>query len=291
MQSRPLIPRGWLRAIIFFLISFLFNGFMFEFTDWLASEILHVSTDVPWIMAADSERLPVMLAMTAIQVAGTLLLVWLFRRYVDRQSMKSLGFSVSGRWKDIAIGFLLGLVLMGGGFLILMALGNLEVHSLQVMPYFLIQHFLLFLLVSVQEEAVSRGYILNNLMESMGKYQALFLSAAIFAVFHLMNPNLSVLGFVNILLGGLLMGVYYIHRKNLWFPIAVHLSWNFFQGPVLGFGISGKKLEGAEMITQDLIGPEWLTGGAFGFEGSLIACVLVLVAVYFVDRFYGTRRH
>ncbi|MFB6305754.1 MAG: CPBP family intramembrane glutamate endopeptidase, partial [Flavobacteriales bacterium] len=84
---------------------------------------------------------------------------------------------------------------------------------------------------------------------------------------------------------GMLLGVYYIHKRDLWFPIMLHLTWNFFQGPVFGFkvsGIAGDK----SMLNQQLNGPIWLTGGEFGFEGSLLLTILLIIAIIIIHYSY-----
>jgi membrane protease YdiL (CAAX protease family) len=125
-----------------------------------------------------------------------------------------------------------------------------------------------------------RGYILNNLLESVNKYIALIITASLFGILHLANPNVSLVGFINIILAGVLLGIYYIHKKNLWFPIGIHFTWNLFQGPVFGFEVSGTN--SIPYITQSIQGNELLTGGEFGFEASLLATFLMIAAILIV---------
>ena len=122
--------------------------------------------------------------------------------------------------------------------------------------------------------------ILSNLLDSMNKFTALIISSIIFALMHMSNPNVSVLSIINIFLAGMLLGIYYIHRKNLWFSISVHLMWNFVQGPILGFEVSGLKIEG--ILQQELVGHNLFTGGEFGFEGSLLCTILSIAGIIFI---------
>jgi membrane protease YdiL (CAAX protease family) len=128
------------------------------------------------------------------------------------------------------------------------------------------------LIVAIGEELVFRGYLLNNLMESLNKYIALVISAAVFALVHGTNPDITDLATLNLFLGGCLLGINYIYTRNLWFAILFHFTWNFFQGPVYGFKVSGLHLPG--ILQQELHGNPIFTGGAFGFEGSVVATVL-----------------
>ena len=122
-----------------------------------------------------------------------------------------------------------------------------------------------------------RGYILSNFSDSMNKYIALVVSSLLFAVMHLANANVTILSFVNIFLAGILLGIYYIHKRNLWFPISLHFSFNFFQGPIFGFEVSGVDVTG--VIIHKVRGPDLITGGIFGFEGSIIATLLLLISI------------
>jgi membrane protease YdiL (CAAX protease family) len=131
------------------------------------------------------------------------------------------------------------------------------------------------ILVSFSEELVFRGYILNNLLHSMPKMPALLVSALLFAGFHTLNPGMSLIGFLNIFIAGVLMGINYIFSRNLWFAVFFHFSWNFFQGPVLGFEVSGLDLP--VMLEQNLRGSTLLTGGAFGLEASWLATFVLSI--------------
>ena len=70
----------------------------------------------------------------------------------------------------------------------------------------------------------------------------------------------------------------------MWFPIALHFSWNFFQGPIFGFEVSGIELN--SLIVQEITGSDLLTGGDFGLEGSALLSVLLLLSIFFVQYLY-----
>ena len=106
---------------------------------------------------------------------------------------------------------------------------------------------------------------------------ALLLSSALFALAHGANPGIGLLSLVNIALAGALMGAAYLRQRNLWEPIALHWAWNWLQGPVLGYGVSGITM-GSPMLELHLAGSPLLTGGAFGFEASLPCTVLLALA-------------
>lgn len=203
-------------------------------------------------------------------------LTFFFRKFVDRQNLTSLGLRFRAGGRDGAIGFLVAPALLGTGSLLLFLHHNVEWTEFNVnsdLPVYC----LLVILASIGEELAFRGYILHHLLESLDRWMALFVSAALFALMHASNPHTSVIAFLNLFLGGWLLGLNYVFTRNLWYSIFLHISWNIFQGPVLGYPVSGLSLP--SLLTMESSGDPLLTGGSFGFEGSLIDSLLTLVAL------------
>ncbi|WAC42016.1 CPBP family intramembrane glutamic endopeptidase [Pedobacter sp. SL55] len=135
-----------------------------------------------------------------------------------------------------------------------------------------------FILVSLTEELFTRGYLLGNLLTSLNKWLALTVSSIVFAAFHLANSNMNWLSFVNLFLAGVLLGLPYLLTRSLWFSIAFHFGWNFFQGTVFGFNVSGREV--FSLILQSRKQNDVFNGGDFGFEGS-VWCVLAQIICIF----------
>ncbi|HEX4850555.1 MAG TPA: CPBP family intramembrane glutamic endopeptidase, partial [Puia sp.] len=91
------------------------------------------------------------------------------------------------------------------------------------------------------------------------------------------NPGMNFIPLINIFLAGILLGMNYIFTRNLWFAFLLHFAWNFFEGPILGYKISGINLP--TLLQMDLKGDLLLTGGEFGFEGSVINTGLTVIAI------------
>jgi hypothetical protein len=134
------------------------------------------------------------------------------------------------------------------------------------------------LFAAALEEMTFRGYMLSNLTASMNKYIALGIISLLFGLGHAAGQNVNIVGMVNCTLMGALVGLYYVHRQNLWAPIAFHLGWNFFQGTILGFRVSGREFDYSFLSTK-FSGNELVTGGANGFEGSLILTFLTILTI------------
>ncbi len=128
--------------------------------------------------------------------------------------------------------------------------------------------FLIFAVVGWQEELLSRGYWLQNLADGLNLQWALFISAALFAMMHLGNPNASWVAIVGLFAAGYFLAYGYVLTRQLWLSVGLHIGWNFFEGNVFGFQVSG--LDTFRLIHQTVHGPELWTGGAFGPEAGLI---------------------
>jgi membrane protease YdiL (CAAX protease family) len=224
------------------------------------------------------ERLPLALTLplTIAQLGVILLLTYLFRRFLDRQSFTGLGFTRQRGWLwEIGFGVILGFVLMGSIFLVEWAGGWLTVsngvwrfQTLGPALLMLAGYFALFILAGASEEIIFRGYILQNLREWPGTILAVIMSSLLFGLVHGLNPNFNLFAALNIALAGVAFCYAYLITGNLWLPLAFHFSWNFFQGPVFSFPVSGV-ISGGLLSTQVSQAKSGITGGAFGPEGGL----------------------
>lgn len=200
-----------------------------------------------------------------------------------------LGMSLKGRGKDLLVGLGVAVLLYAVGFGTSLLMGTVEIASVQWVPRDLLGTLLFFLLVAVTEEVMLRGFVLGRMLSAgMNRFVALFLSSVLFSAMHLFNPNFALLPFVNILLAGCLLGASFLYTRNLCFPVVLHWFWNWLQGPVLGYEVSGMN-SGETLLTLRLTGSDLLTGGSFGFEGSLLCTVLLVVGTLAIVAYYERR--
>ena len=274
--TEPLIKQGWLRVLIFFIGFYLFQiigGAAIGIIIVLIKGANSTKETLDAISSADSTVLIAL--MVLFNFITALLLVFIFRKFIDRRTVYSLGWNFSDNKLNAFVGLFAGIASVGAGTLILAAMKNLRFTGWMVEGEDLIISLGIMILVAVAEELMFRGYILSNLMQSTNKYIALLVSAILFGVAHLSNPNFNWLTFVNIFLAGLFLGINYIYTQNLWYAILLHFAWNFFQGPVLGYEVSGLNFQ--SLLQQELNGNEMITGGKFGFEGSIVATVMMII--------------
>lgn len=216
-----------------------------------------------------------------IQCLVTTLVIWLFLR-VGKTKWADIGVNNKSKsFVHFAIGTGLGTSLISILAIILHATGQISLEAPQGPSYWLFVGIILFLAVAWAEELWFRGYAVKVLQADYKRNTVIIVSSVLFALAHLGNPNASLIGIVNIVIAGFALVVLYEATNSLWLPIGFHFSWNYVQGFVFSFSVSGLSLEGLIPVTihQNNI---W-TGGAFGLEGSILSTILLLLltsAVY-----------
>ena len=207
--------------------------------------------------------------LQAILVVG---LTYIFRRFIDRKSFVSLGLATTSGWvAETLLGLFLGFGVMACIFAFGWVTGWSTVHLTSTPVYRVIPqlagYVILYIATGLTEELMFRGYLLQTLSEWPGTTAAVVITSVLFGLFHACNPSVSPLALTHLLIAGFVFAYAYLATGRLWLPIALHFSWNFFQGPVFGFPVSGVPPQG--LFVVESTGPVWVTGGAFGPEAGL----------------------
>ena len=212
--------------------------------------------------------------------AGVLALYGCWWRWTEKQKAKDIPMHrLAG---DTALGFGIGILffILVTGFIAL--LGGYRIDSINWNWKYLIQNLFMFLVVAVGEEVLFRGIVFRMIDDRWGTVVGLIASALIFGFVHITNSNATVWSSLAIAIeAGLLLAAAYKWSGTLWLPMGIHWSWNYFQGPIFGFAVSGNGTP--SLINPVIQGSDWLTGGSFGAEASIPAFVLGLaLAIVFL---------
>lgn len=232
-----------------------------------------------------------------VEVVIVTVSVFLARRLLDRRSFVSLGLLIDARaLKDLAAGLGIAFLVMGLIYLTQWALGWLRFEGFAWQsqpPWGVVANSLLylaiFLLVAWSEELISRGYHLQTIASGTNLPWGLLLSSAIFGALHLGNPHATWIGAVGIFFAGLFLGYAFVRTSQLWLSIGLHIGWNFFEGVVFGFPVSG--LAVFRLTRVAISGPELWTGGAFGPEAGLIVLPAIAFGIYLIHVYAQARSH
>lgn len=274
INDEPRLRTGWrllLQTLLIFVLSILFG---------LPLGLLE------FIIPGISTNLLIQQALNVFIMTGS---IYIARRWLDRRSFVSLGLKPNRRALiDVLIGILITLPMMGLIFALEWATGWLtfegfawQIDPLSIVIKEILVIFFIFVMVGWSEELLSRGYHLQTLESGLNTFWAVLLSSAVFGALHLGNPNATWISAVGILLAGIFLSYGYLRTRQLWLPIGLHIGWNFFEGAVFGFPVSGLDIYPLTRITIN--GPELWTGGAFGPEAGLVlipALILGSVLIY-----------
>ncbi|MFN8463452.1 MAG: type II CAAX endopeptidase family protein, partial [Anaerolineales bacterium] len=217
-----------------------------------------------------------LLLTTLVQTFAFTTSIFLARRFLDKQSIESLGLKINRQALfDLLAGIGVTFIQMGLIYVVMRSLGWLtfkgfawDVDPLgQVIGNTLIFLFV-FVLVGWNEELLSRGYHLQTLASGFNLFWGVIISSTVFGFLHIFNPGSSWVAVLGITVAGFYFAFAYLRTKQLWLPIGLHIGWNFFEGVVFGFPVSG--LDIYPLTRIDVTGPVLWTGGAFGPEAGLI---------------------
>jgi membrane protease YdiL (CAAX protease family) len=272
------IRSGW-KIILAFGLMNIFTGILsipiilFMFTKFGTNEVsVDVSLDRP---------LPSLLMMLA-QLVGVILTVWIFLKK-EKKKWKDVGVtSLRAQGKNLLFGLFLGAASIVLVTLIMwttkqITLTPAKVHFTNIGIY-----FISFIFVAANEELFFRGYVISALRQTKSYPLIYIVSCLVFGAAHIPNPHVHLLGIFNVFMIGLLFAYMLIQTKSLWMSAGYHLTWNFFQGNILGFNVSGTAgdgffhIKGAENI--------W-TGGSFGAEASIWTTAVILLGLFLTKKF------
>jgi len=223
---------------------------------------------------------------------GILTIVMMFTIYVTLmriyEGRKTHELSLTYLVPDGLVGILTGTAMVSVVFVILWFAGAWHIVSAGSISAMIVPVIWVFLMATL-EELIFRGIVYRILEEWLGTIAALVLSASFFGLSHITNDNADMVSVLSAASGGLLMGALYSLTGRLWIPIFFHASWNLTQA-IFGSTVSGADIFGTyfESVRE---GPEWLTGGSFGIENSLITIGLIFVVLAFLFRLMKQRNH
>ena len=192
---------------------------------------------------------------------------WTYVRIMEKRAVTELSGTRAAR--ELGFGLAFGVLLFCSTVGILAALGIYQVTGnngwqtmLAVLPASILS--------GVLEEVLIRGIAFRILEQWLGSWVALGISAVIFGALHLLNPGATLLNAAAISIeAGILLAAAFMLTRRLWLCIGIHVAWNFTQGGVFSVAVSGGQSKG--LLQSKMIGPDWLTGGAFGAEASVVA--------------------
>ncbi|MBQ8730562.1 MAG: CPBP family intramembrane metalloprotease [Lachnospiraceae bacterium] len=249
-----------------------------EFRAVLKGEEVDTSGLLDKLSSSDAAML-IQLFATVVMI----IVVFLFCRFAQKRRLPSLGFRKKGALKEYIIGLLAGGLVFSTIVLVCVLTNAMDISYRTITAGaigMLVLYFLGFMVQGMSEEVLCRSYFIISIARRKNQiWLAIIVSSVAFAALHLGNPGITALSLVNLTLFGILAGVYFIKRGNIWGIAAYHTMWNYVQGNVYGIKVSGLTLESsifAATINEEMT---ILNGGSFGIEGGILTTIFQVVAI------------
>jgi len=206
-------------------------------------------------------------------VSSILLLVsyYYFFRLYDKRKITEL--SIRHLPKEMFGGFIFGFLTISFSILIIYLLGHYKAISITSVHYSAM-FFTVLIIAALVEDLFHRGLIVREIENWLGTHIAIVI-AMLVELQHIFNPNSDLFSFFFYLIWGFTMAMMFIYTKRIWLPFFFHLGWNFAQ-PFYGSNLTGTNDMGS-IIQSKFTGPDLLTGGALGIEGSIFTVSFLLI--------------
>lgn len=232
---------------------------------------------------------------------SALLTVFLSVKILDKRDFRVLGLFFNKKWVyEFGIGLALGAGIFLLVFIIQLAAGWVEIDSFMYnetgLPFFIAITIRLlgYIAVGITEELFCRGYQLKNIAEGFHSnksgfnysiFAAWIITSIIFGLMHAENPSANLLSTFNLFLIGMFFGLTYIRTGSLALPIGLHTTWNFFQGNIFGFPVSGFDAF-VSFFKTSVTTPAFVSDAKFGPEAGLIIFPGLIAGILFLYYFY-----
>ncbi len=284
MDAKGHLRSGWRLAI--FAVAFIISvqilqvAFVMALSLLLRRSILDLSNSLWSIVAGHGSIL-----------VSALLLGWGCGALLEELPFRALGAAPHRGWlKNFALGSALGAASLFLAALITTVTRGIHFRFDPAGPMLIGQtlagSLLVFVFAAAAEEMLFRGYPLQTLTRARMAWLGVLLTSVPFAAVHLRNPNVVPgFTFINTALAGVWLAIAYLRTRSLWLPLGLHWSWNWVQASLLGLPVSGiDRIAPAPLLRAVNVGPDWLTGGAYGIEGGAACTVALLVSTVVIWR-------
>lgn len=204
----------------------------------------------------------------------------LYVRRIERRAVTEL--SGPRAWRELGSGVAAGALLFCAALAVIAVWGSYTVGATGSWTT-LVRSSTEMVFVALIEEILFRAVLFRLIERSLGAWPALVISSVIFALAHLPNDSVTLLAIANTAVAGMMLTAAYLATRRVWFTAGVHFAWNFLGDGVFSVPTSGNPARG--LLQGQLTGPEWLTGGLYGLEGSAVSFAVLALATILLLRY------
>jgi len=212
------------------------------------------------------------------------LILWVWLALFEKRRLRTIGLEIQGAAQKYLRGLVIGLLMFSVAVGISALFGFVAFEAVDPQQQGLVVLgsvlfvFAGWMVQGAAEEALTRGWLLPVIGARYGPLLGVIISSVIFAMYHSLNPNLNPIAILNLVLFGVFAALFALYEGGLWGIFGIHSIWNWAQGNLYGFEVSGALPAGGALFNLMETGPDAITGGSFGPEGGLAVTLLLLVS-------------
>lgn len=210
----------------------------------------------------------------------TTLLSFIFMFRLERLKLDE-SWLISKKWKifvETILGITIVLVYISVYYVLLLKFKYIEIEFRR--PQKILTTILFAVFTGIAEEIPSRGYLLNLFSRNNKNITGIIFTSILFALWHVLNPQITGLMLINIFLIGVLLSLITLNSKSIYFAIAIHVSYNLLGIFLTGFGPLLEENSFSYFNIEVLKPVTLITGGENGITGSLILTGLLLLSIF-----------
>lgn len=210
-----------------------------------------------------------------------MLIYFVLIRVLEKRNLRSIGFTKDRWFSSYVKGLICGFIMFGIVIVLGCALGYYRFNGVKSsVTLLLVLFFFGFVVQGMEQEVYARGWVFVSIARKNSIWIAMFISSIVFSSIHIFNNSVGLLALFNIVLSGIMFVVMLLRYDNIWFCSAVHSMWNYAQGCVFGFEVSGNTGMPAFLsFTQTKT--SIIAGNAFGPESGLLTTLVFTAAILF----------
>lgn len=236
--------------------------------------IYFIGINVKWIS---------LLVNLVVGTGSVIIAYFLWLKLFEKRKISSIGLSFNSSFfkryfKGFSIGFLL--MLIDTLLIVFLAGGKISINNNLSIEFIgiILALMLGWIIQGAEEEIMMRGHMMPMLSKRMPIIVSVIISSSYFAAMHLGNPNVGIIPIINLCLFGVSAAIYALKEESIVGVCAMHSAWNFVQGNIFGFPVSGLDVSSISIFSTEVKG-NILDGGAFGPEGGLIETTVVTIFI------------
>lgn len=241
-----------------------------------AALVVMIATFVP--IAVIHSWVPKMYRPLWPELVSATVALLVYRIYTRRTEKREVTELAAPRaLPELAAGFGVGFVLVCAVLGVLALFGVYQLERMNPMSFAVIKPIGEMVFVGTLEELLFRAILFRMLATTWGTLPALVVSSLLFGLAHIPGASPTLLALGVIVVASLMLSAAYLLTRRVWLCIGIHVGWNYTLGTIWSIAVSGHEVKQG-LFTGRLSGPEWLTGGVYGLEGSVVSLVVLILA-------------